>query len=413
MTTIQRSLKVKNFAGQSLSWLTIQPHTIASGMLAKWFEEETGVKINIVAVPYVEITDDAIKDVSNETREFDVFQYWYAMLGTLVQKDILCDISTWWVQNTEVFNPQDIIPVFRDTWCLINNKRYGVPFDGDMHLLFYNKILFNKHGLQPPNTWDEYLVAARKITEAEIGNDRYGCGIMAANIPLILVGTYLNRLAGFGGDFFDFQGKPALDSPEALAALEHLVAELPYALPDPAHVAFDEMLGPWMAGRVGMVEFWADLGKITDTKESTIANQWGVLPLPKGPAPKGKVTAPLNAGWSLGVSSKARNPELAMEFLKFCLRPDIILKICTIQGGLDPVRWSTYEKPELTNCVTKELATAACSAIKSTAVPWPTSALWSELQTILNDNLYLAVTHVKTPRQALDDIQNKWNQILL
>ena len=63
------------------------------------------------------------------------------------------------------------------------------------------------------------------------------------------------------------------------------------------------MLGPWLAGRVGMVEFWADLGKISDNPEqSVIANQWGVVPLPKGPAPKGKVSAPLNAGWSLGVS---------------------------------------------------------------------------------------------------------------
>ncbi len=102
----------------------------------------------------------------------------------------------------------------------------------------------------PPITWEEYLAAARTITEAERGNDRYGCGIMAANIPLILIGTFLNRLAGFGGDFIDSQGRPALDSPEALAALEHLIAELPYALPDPTLVAFDEMLGS-LVGRQG------------------------------------------------------------------------------------------------------------------------------------------------------------------
>jgi len=271
----------KKFNGQTLHWLTIEPHTVASGTLAKWFEEENGVNVEITAVPYSEITNHALRDISEGKREFDIFQYWYSMLGTLVEISVLREITTWWDQNSAELNHQDIIPVFRDTWCVNQNRRFGVPFDGDMHLLFYNKVIFSKYNLLPPKSWDEYLATARTITEAERGNDRYGCGIMAANIPLILIGTFLNRLAGFGGDFINSRGKPALDSPEALAALEHLIAELPYALPDPTLVAFDEMLGPWLAGRVGMVEFWADLGKISDNPEqSEIANKWGVVPLP-------------------------------------------------------------------------------------------------------------------------------------
>ena len=403
----------KMFDGQTLHWLTIEPHTVASGTLAKWFEEEFGASVEITAVPYSEITSHALRDIIDGKREFDIFQYWYPMLGALVEKGILREVTTWWEQNSDELNSQDIIPVFRDTWCVNQNKRYGVPYDGDMHLLFYNKVIFKNYGLLPPTTWDEYLATARTITEAERGNDRYGCGIMAANIPLILIGTFLNRLAGFGGDFLDAQGKPILDSPEALAALEQLIAELPYALPDPTQVAFDEMLGPWLAGRVGMVEFWADLGKISDnSEESVIAKQWGVVTLPKGPAPKGKVSAPLNAGWSLGISSQARYPDLALEFLKFSLRPDIMLQICTIQGGLDPVRWSTYELPEFNDRITVELAHAASSAIKSAAVPWPMDSRWEKMQTILNENLYLAVTRKISPKQALEGTQVLWNRIL-
>jgi len=416
MMSVQNNLNdsaKKMFDGQTLHWLTIEPHTVASGTLGKWFEQEYGVEVEITAVPYSEITNHALRDLSDIERKFDLLQYWYPMLGTLVEKGVLREITSWWDQNSNELNPQDCIPVFRDTWCTNQNKRYGVPFDGDMHLLFYNKVIFNKYNLLPPRTWDEYLSTARTITEAERGNDRYGCGIMAANIPLILIGTFLNRLAGFGGDFIDSQGRPGLDSPEALAALEHLIAELPYALPDPTRVAFDEMLGPWLAGRVGMVEFWADLGKISDNPEqSVVANQWGVVPLPKGPPPKGKVTAPLNAGWSLGVSSQAHYPDLALEFLKFCLRPDIMLRICTIQGGLDPVRWSTYELPGFNDRVTEELSLAACSALKSAAVPWPTDPRWEKMQTILNENLYLAVTRKVSPKQALEDTQKLWIQIL-
>jgi multiple sugar transport system substrate-binding protein len=235
---------------------------------------------------------------------------------------------------------------------------------------------------------------------------------MAANIPLILVGTFLNRLAGFGGGFFDSQGNPILNSPEAIAALEHLIAELPYALPDPTLVAFDEMLEPWFSGQIAMTEFWADLGKMSDNPDqSTIPHQWGVVPLPKGPAPKGRVTAPLNAGWSLGVSSAAQNEEIALAFLRFCLQPEIHLRIC-IAGGLDPVRYSTYREAAYRQYASEELACAAQDAILSAPVSWPTVACWPSLQISLHEKLVQALHHVTGPRQALEDAQNAWIQIM-
>ena len=402
----------KTRQGRSLNWLTIQPHSVASGLLAEWFEQETGVKINITTVPYADITDAVVRDVAGGAGKYDIVQYWYPMIGSLVQKGALLEITKWWEQNSEEISPADFIPVFRDNWCLVENRRYGIPFDGDMHLLFYNKSIFGHYALQPPKTWDEYLQMARTITEGEKNSGVYGCGIMAANIPLILIGTFLNRLAGFGGDFFDGIGMPTINSPEAVAALEHLIAEIPYALPSPPSIAFDEMLGPWINGKVGMVEFWADLGKISDNPGQTIAHNWGVTPLPKGPAPKGKVAAPLNAGWSLGISSKSHQPELVMEFLNFYIRPDIVLRICTTQGGLDPVRWSTYELPAFRECVTEELALAAKSAIQSAAISWPTDARWPQLQEILYKNLYLAVTGDSSPQKALNDTQIAWIELL-
>lgn len=400
-------------SGTAISLLCIEPHAVASRTLAGWFQEETGIRVEVHLAPYADITTRAMQDVTSGAAHYDVVEYWYPMLGALAEKGVLLDISSWWEGNALAFQAEDLIAVFRDTFCLVGKHRYGVPYDGDMHLLFYNTALFDKHKLEPPRTWDEYLEASRTITEAEAGSGVHGCGIMAVKIPLILIGTYLNRLASFGGNFFDAEGMPAINAPEAVAALEHLVEELPYSVPEPTAAGFDEMLGPWLAGRVGMAEFWADLGKMTDNPEqSAIPQGWGVVPLPEGPAPEGRLAAPLNAGWSLGVPTTTRQRELALEFLRFSLQPEINLRICTTAGGLDPIRWSTYDAPEYRQYATGELVDAARAAIQSAAVAWPTDARWPELQDILSENLSLALTKAKTPKQALDQTQAAWQRTL-
>lgn len=401
----------KPFEGRSINFLTIQPHSVASKAVAKWFEEETGARVNVLVVPYGNITEKAVLDVTSGAGEYDVIEYWYPSLGSLAENGVLVDITDWWDQNAADFQADDFIPVFKETFTVIDDTRYGVPYDGDLHLLFYNTTLFDKYNLKPPETWDEYLEACKTITEGEAGN-AYGCGIMGAKIPLILIGTYLSRLGGYGGAFFDEAGNPTINSPEAVAALEALVAQAPYALPEPSAVAFDEMLGGWLTGRVGMAEFWTDLGQMTDNPEqSKIIGEWGVVPLPMGTGPNAKHIAANNAGFGLGVSNMAQDPELAYEFLKFNARPDINVRSNTIVGGLDPTRWSTLDNPEYREHVTPGLADAIKAAHEAD-VPWPTDAKWAELQDVLNENLSLALTGAKTPQEALDDTQAAWETIL-
>jgi multiple sugar transport system substrate-binding protein len=123
--------------------------------------------------------------------------------------------------------------------------------------------------------------------------------------------------------------------------------------------------------------------------------------------------APLNAGWSLGISTGTRHRELAQAFLEFCLRPGTSLRICTVTGGLDPVRWSTYKDPVYRDYASGALADAAKAAVQSAAVAWPTHARWPEMQDTLNDNLSWALANDKMPKQALDDTQAAWRAILL
>jgi multiple sugar transport system substrate-binding protein len=366
----------------------------------------------VLVVPYANVTEKAVLDVTSGAGEYDVVEYWYPMLGSLAENGVLVDITDWWDEHAEEFNADDFIPVYRDHFTTIDGQRYGIPYDGDLHLLWYNTTIFDEYGVEPPQTWTEYEEVCESITAEGAGDGTYGCAIMGAKVPLILIGTFLNRLGGFGGSFFDEAGNPTINSPEAVAALEALLEQTPHALPDPAAVAFDEALGGWLTGKVGMVEFWTDLGQMTDDPEqSRIVGEWGVVPLPQAAGPEGQTVAVNNAGFSLGVSTMAQDPELALEFLKFNARPDVNVRANTIVGGLDPTRWSTLDNEEYREHVSPELADAIKAAHEND-MPWPTSAQWAELQEVLNENLSLALTRDKTPQEALDDTQAEWEQIL-
>ncbi len=406
----------KKFDGHEINMLAGQPHIVGCRNLAKWFEEETGARVNCLAVPYPNLPEKATLDVTSGAAEYDVFQYWYPSLGSMVDNGVLVDLTDWWNQHADAFQVDDIFPGFLDPYTLMDGKRYGIPYDGDLHVLFYNTTIFKKYNIaNPPATWDEYLNICKTITEGEkgTGSGIYGCGIMASKIPLILIGTFLNRLATFGGEFFDAQGNPTVNSPIAVAALEELMKEIPYALPDPKAVAFDELLGPWTTGRVGMIEFWTDGGQMSDNPaQSKIIGEWGVAPLPKGPPPNGRTAAPMNAGWGLGLSPLAKDKEVALAFLEFVMRPETNVRLNTVVGGIDPVRKSTFENPDFIKWVTPKEAEAAKAADSSALVAWPNMKQWPELQDILNDNLAKVLTGEKQPKQALDETQAAWIKIL-
>jgi multiple sugar transport system substrate-binding protein len=403
----------KKFDGREINFMAGQPHQVAGRAIASWFEEETGARVNVLVIPYPNMIEKATLDVTSGAGEYDVIQYWYPGLGSLVENGVLADVTDWWDANSENFDEEDLIPAYKDTYTMIDGRRYGIPYDGDIHLMFYNTTLFDKHGISaPPATWDEYLEICKTITEAEAGSGTYGCGIMATKFPLILIGTFLNRIAGFGGEFVDQNGNPVVNSPENVAALEHLISEMPYAIPDPRAVGFDEMLGPWLTGRVAMVEFWTDLGQMTDNPEqSTIIGEWSVAPMPIQ-GEKGRVAAPMNAGWGVGLSTLSDDVEVAQAFMEFMMLPSTTTRVNTIVGGLDPMRFSTYDDPAFRAHVTDTLADVALEAVVSAAVPWPTDARWWDMQEPLNENLAMALNGDKTAQQALDDTQAIWETIL-
>ncbi len=401
--------RARHRSGATLRFMIIEPHAGAVEPLSRAFAEMTGAAAEAVTVPYDRITARATRDVVSGANEIDVFQYWYVDKEALVRDGVLADVTDRIEADRAAIDPADFLGSLYDAYTLVDGRRYGLPYDGDTHVLFYNAEILDRHGLRPPATWDEYNAVARAVTEAEAAAGVYGALLMCKPFPIILCSTYANRLGGHGGDFLDASGAPALTSDAAVGAARTMLEAGPHAVPTPLETEFGNSVPVFLSGGAAMIEFWTNLGTwARDPNRSRIAGKWGVSPMPVAGA--NTVNRPaMNAGWAFGVSSGSRHPDMAWEFVRMAASKDFHVRALTDNAtGVDPMRRSAMP-------AYREFAPLQADAVETAidhAFPWPTKPESPELMRSLTDELGLMMAGGKTPEQAMGDAQAAWEKIL-
>lgn len=406
---LQRFARAADFSGKTLKFMMINPHAGSIEPLSAAFAELTGATVEAVKVPYDQITAQATLDVMSGTNDFDVFEYWYADKEALVRDDVLVDITDRIEAEKDTIDPGDFLGSLYDAYTLVDGRRYGLPYDGDTHVLFYNAEILDRNGQTAPTTWDEYTAVAAAITEAEKANGIYGALIMGKQIPIILCSSYANRLGGYGGDFLDADGQPALASEAAIAAAQALLDAAPHATPTPLETEFGNSIPVFLGGQAGMIEFWTDMGTwAEDPEQSKIVGKWNVVPMPVGGS--NTVHRPaMNAGFGFGVSSGSGDVDMAWEFVKMASSKETHIAVLTNnKTGVDPIRKSAME-------AYKGFAPRQADAVEQAiadAFPWPTKPESPELMQALTDELGLMLAGEKSADEAMNSAQDFWVKTL-
>jgi len=392
---------------KTLKVLIAAPQEGAGAILEKDFEAETGVEVEVEVVPYDQIQTKAILDAQSGTNNYDVIQYWYTSVGALADAGALADITDW-VESDEDIDSGDFIEAIFGPYSQYEGATYGLPIDGDTHVLFYNKAIFERNGVEVPTTWDEYVEVSKKITDAEKADGVYGNALLGSKSAFNIGSTFFNRLATMSPDPIDPQ-MPQLDTEYAVAAAQSMLDASPSALPSPLEIGFEQALPQFLSGSVGMIEFWTDLGVFAqDPEQSKIVDGWGVAPLPVGP--EGKVSGALNAGWAMGISPNASDEDLAKQFVAFASSKETNEKLITTTGsGVDPTRTSTLESPEYIEFAPEVSAVAA--QVLPNAQSWPTSPQAPEMIQSLSDNLALMLQGGLTAEQAMQNTWDTWQSL--
>ncbi|MEU4163394.1 sugar ABC transporter substrate-binding protein [Actinoplanes sp. NPDC026670] len=224
-------------------------------------------------------------------------------------------------------------------WAAVtpNGGVYGLPLDSGPMALFYNKEVFDKHGIAVPATWAEYVEAARKLHTADpkayITGDTGDAGFTTSMIwqaggkPYQVSGTDVTiNFADPGAAKFTAMWQPMIT--------EKLVAPIPpwsdewfKALGDGTIASL--VTGAWMPGNLA-------------SGAAAASGKWRTAPMPQYEA-GGKATAE-NGGSSLGVMDKSANKALAYAFVRYAASEEG--KDLRIKAGAFPSTTKDLTSPE-------------------------------------------------------------------
>jgi N,N'-diacetylchitobiose transport system substrate-binding protein len=220
--------------------------------------------------------------------------------------------------------------------CTVDGKLVCAPYYAGSRAIIYRKSMFQKAGItETPTSMEELQAAAEKLMQANSGDKRFS----AFYFPGKYWYAALPFIWDFGGDVAKKEGdqwRGTLDSPEAqqgLTTLKGLVDCCSRADKSGDEAKQDQAFAQ---GHIAMIvaNGW-EKGVILDPKTGNpkLENDLAAFPLPSHNPGQ---TAPVFLGGSdLGIATKSKNQDLALEWVKLLSGTKYQTQMATV-GGVIP-----------------------------------------------------------------------------
>jgi ABC-type glycerol-3-phosphate transport system substrate-binding protein len=217
----------------------------------------------------------------------------------------------------------------------INGQTTCIPYASGGPVLWYRKDLFEAAGLQPPNTWDEWLADAKQLT----GNGIYGVALPGGEAQYGT--TFLQILMWQAGtETFNSDLTMKLAGNERAAEAVTFFADmLNYAPPGATSYNFGEVIDAFTSGRVATAPYWGRvLGRIYSDAPDLVGKV-GAVPLPMNRIRTTYMDISYNC-----VYAKTGSPDGAKAWMEFMNRPEQAVKLqLTVPGHLVPVTYAQQD----------------------------------------------------------------------
>lgn len=397
--------------------------------LALFMKEEKNIekKFNVeLDYQYPDRLNDNLEDFLFASKQkYDIYMLFPTKIPEYVERDLLLPLDTY-TNNTKDMN--DILPVYRNLYMKFNEHDYGMVYDGDTHLLFYRKDLFQKYNdeykklyhkeLKPPTTWEEYDQIAKfltKDTNKDGKTDLYGTAIFGGDAKRYI--WFAERFLSMGGKYFDANMKPTIQSDIGIQALQDLV-DLNNSGATPPNSMYDwiDLNNAFLQGDLAMVVQWSDTSRFSfdqKTWKSKVENQvgWSLVPTADENTPRGGVWI----GRVLGISKQSAHPDKAWDIISYITSKDVSKKAVTSTDTInDPFRSSHFSAVDKgafpTKAINEDFLNTVQASLQNPNADLMISGGWKYMQN-LDNNIHLALIHKLTPKEALEKTATEWNEI--
>jgi len=336
--------------GRALAQATLTIATVNNGdmvvmqKLSPRFEQQhPDIKLRWVVLEENVLRQRLTTDIATKAGQFDIL--------TIGNYEVPIWAKQGWLTALDNlpadYDANDILPPVR-AGISQDGKLYALPFYAESAMTYYRTDLLQKAGVQMPAepTYAQIRDIAAKITDK--ANQTYGLCLrgkpgwgenMAFITPLV---------TAFGGQWFDAQWKPQLDTPAWRNAITWYSDTLrQYGPPGATSNGFNENLALFAGGRCGI---WIDstvaAGLLYDPKQSQVSDKVGFAPMPTGDFTGGPTWL---WSWNLAIPATSKQQDAARTFITWATSKDYVRLVAQENGwvAVPPgTRQSTYDSAE-------------------------------------------------------------------
>lgn len=357
------------------------------------FTKQTGIKLEYTSLGYTEQYQKLILDLTSGTGAFDAYAFAYQWKHEIASYS--ADLNTASAVETAPDLALDDYPNrVIDVYGMVEDKLVGLPILGDVTQLVWNKDQYTEAGLDPnkaPATWEEVFENGVKLNSAE----HAGFGLPGGKASQT-ASVWMILFAANGGEWFDENFMPQLDSGAGLAATKFMVEKLQTIAPA-GNLTWDfpEMLNGLTSGQSAQSMMWpGGFGTLLDPEQSSTAKSVAWAPTPG---------AALLGGWSIGVNESSAEREAALLYAAWLSSPETQKLTATM--GTAPARVSVLSDPELVK--DNPQYPAVLEGMSGTVAEFPPINESEQINIMIYDELNAALSGDKTAEQAVADLQAK------
>ncbi|MDR8408596.1 extracellular solute-binding protein [Nonomuraea sp. 3-1Str] len=343
--------------------------------------------------------------VLNSDEAPDVMEYnkGNATAGLLSKQGLLADLSE---QATKrgwdklLPGGLQVTAKYDDRGVMGSGKWYGVPNYGEFVMVYYNKALFDKHGVKVPTTFDELTAALDTFVKAGVTPiATAGAEYPAQQIFYQLALTKAQR--PWVDAFQSYKGKVDFHGPELTYGAQTLAdwVKKGYLDKNSAGLKAEDMGVAFMKGTYPMMisgSWW--YGRFASEIKKF---EWGHFLFP------GATMSPGSSGNVWVVPEKSENKDLAYDFIDITMSKDI-QNLLGNSGGVpvaaDPAAITDPKSKELIESFNKLTSADGLAFYPDWPAPGYYDVMVAGVQNLVNGS--------KTPAQVLDELAKPYEDNL-